>query len=302
MLYPRPAGARARGGRSARSASRRLRHRRPPARRPRAAGLAEPPRGRRRGPRPRRRRRAVPALPPAGGRTPDGGVVVHLHGGGFVFHDLDVHDASARRLANRTGLAVLSVDYRRPPEHRFPAAPDDVDTVLGWLAARAPRDWASTGPTLRPRRQRRRQPRAGRGAAPPRAVPRGRADLPVPRPDGRLRVLPHGAPTASTRARRPGTGSSTPPRRPTSSDPDLAPLLSDRLGTPAADAGRHRRARPAARRGRAPRPAARRGRRRGRRRPATSGRCTASGATPRVPRRRAADAPGRRVPAPAAAG
>lgn len=61
------------------------------------------------------------------------GVVVHLHGGGFVFHDVDVHDASARRLANRTRTAVVSVDYRRPPEHRFPAAPDDVDTVLGWL-------------------------------------------------------------------------------------------------------------------------------------------------------------------------
>jgi acetyl esterase len=61
------------------------------------------------------------------------GTVVHLHGGGFVFNDVDVHDAAVRRLANRSGLTVLSVDYRRPPEHRFPAAPDDVDTVLRWL-------------------------------------------------------------------------------------------------------------------------------------------------------------------------
>jgi len=61
------------------------------------------------------------------------GLVVHLHGGGFVFNDVEVHDASARRLANRSGLAVLSVDYRRPPEHRFPAAPDDVSAVVGWL-------------------------------------------------------------------------------------------------------------------------------------------------------------------------
>jgi acetyl esterase len=38
-----------------------------------------------------------------------------------------------RRFANRSGLAVLSVDYRRPPEHRFPAAVEDVDTVLRWL-------------------------------------------------------------------------------------------------------------------------------------------------------------------------
>lgn len=61
------------------------------------------------------------------------GVVVHLHGGGFVFNDVDVHDASTRRLANRTGRAVLSVDYRLAPEHPFPAAPDDVDAVLAWL-------------------------------------------------------------------------------------------------------------------------------------------------------------------------
>lgn len=71
-------------------------------------------------------------------RSSTDGIIVHLHGGGFVFNDIDVHDAAARRLANRSGLAVLSVDYRRPPEHRFPAAPDDVDTVLGWLAQNLP--------------------------------------------------------------------------------------------------------------------------------------------------------------------
>jgi acetyl esterase len=68
---------------------------------------------------------------------PAAGLVVHLHGGGFVFHDIDVHDASVRRLANRSGLPVLSVDYRRPPEHRFPAAPDDVSTVVRWLDGNA---------------------------------------------------------------------------------------------------------------------------------------------------------------------
>ena len=63
----------------------------------------------------------------------DPGVLVHLHGGGFVFHDVDVHDRPCRRLANRLNLAVLSVDYRLAPEHRFPAARDDVDSVLRWL-------------------------------------------------------------------------------------------------------------------------------------------------------------------------
>ncbi len=61
------------------------------------------------------------------------GGVVYLHGGGFVFGDLETHDGQSRRLANRTGMAVLSIGYRRPPEHAFPAAPDDVDTAVGWL-------------------------------------------------------------------------------------------------------------------------------------------------------------------------
>ncbi len=68
----------------------------------------------------------------------DDGVVVHLHGGGFVFNDIEVHDASVRRLTNRGRRAVLSVDYRLAPEHPFPAAPDDVDTVVRWLEREGP--------------------------------------------------------------------------------------------------------------------------------------------------------------------
>ncbi len=60
-------------------------------------------------------------------------MVLHLHGGGFVFNDIDVHDGAARRLANRSLRSVLSVDYRLAPEHPFPAARDDVDAVLSWL-------------------------------------------------------------------------------------------------------------------------------------------------------------------------
>jgi acetyl esterase len=60
------------------------------------------------------------------------GTVLHLHGGGFVFNDIDVHDGLARRLANRSRRRVVSIGYRRPPEHRFPAAPDDADTVVEW--------------------------------------------------------------------------------------------------------------------------------------------------------------------------
>lgn len=62
-------------------------------------------------------------------------VVVHAHGGGFVFNDIDVHDAAVRQFATIARMAVLSVDYRRPPEHRFPAAPDDVTEAADWVAA-----------------------------------------------------------------------------------------------------------------------------------------------------------------------
>lgn len=63
------------------------------------------------------------------------GLVLHAHGGGFVFNDVEVHDALSRSLANRTGAWVLSVDYRRPPEDPFPAAVHDMDAVVAWLDA-----------------------------------------------------------------------------------------------------------------------------------------------------------------------
>ncbi|WP_055601944.1 alpha/beta hydrolase, partial [Streptomyces aureus] len=65
-------------------------------------------------------------------------VVVFAHGGGWVLCDLDTHDRTCRALAGRTGGTVVSVDYRRAPEHRFPAAEDDVCTALAWAADRYP--------------------------------------------------------------------------------------------------------------------------------------------------------------------
>jgi acetyl esterase len=51
--------------------------------------------------------------------------LVYLHGGGWVIGDLDTHDTLCRELANRARCAVVAVDYRMGPEHRFPAAVDD---------------------------------------------------------------------------------------------------------------------------------------------------------------------------------
>src|SRR5882724_1360411 len=51
--------------------------------------------------------------------------VVSFHGGGWVAGDLETHDRQARLLAIETGAVVVSVDYRRPPETRFPGAFED---------------------------------------------------------------------------------------------------------------------------------------------------------------------------------
>jgi acetyl esterase len=60
------------------------------------------------------------------------GVLVWLHGGGWVIGDLDTADATCRALANRAGCVVVSVDYRLAPEHPAPAALDDCMTALAW--------------------------------------------------------------------------------------------------------------------------------------------------------------------------
>jgi acetyl esterase len=65
---------------------------------------------------------------PAGAR----GTVVFCHGGGWVLGSLDSHDAVCRALAARAGVRVVAVDYRRSPEHVFPAALEDAERALGW--------------------------------------------------------------------------------------------------------------------------------------------------------------------------
>lgn len=60
-------------------------------------------------------------------------VLLYVHGGGWVFHDVETHDAFCRYLAHATGWALLSVDYRRAPEAPYPAPLDDVATAAAWL-------------------------------------------------------------------------------------------------------------------------------------------------------------------------
>lgn len=64
--------------------------------------------------------------------------LLYLHGGGFVIGSLQTHDSLCRQLALRSGAAVIALDYRLAPEHRFPVAVNDAWDALQWLQRHAP--------------------------------------------------------------------------------------------------------------------------------------------------------------------
>ncbi|XOV86706.1 MAG: alpha/beta hydrolase [Pseudomonadota bacterium] len=63
--------------------------------------------------------------------------LIFIHGGGFMIGNLDSHDSLCRQLANAAGCKVIALDYRLAPEHKFPAAVDDVLAASAWIFEQA---------------------------------------------------------------------------------------------------------------------------------------------------------------------
>ena len=66
-------------------------------------------------------------------------LLLYLHGGGFTVGNISTHDTLCRVLAEQSGCAVVSLDYRLAPAHRFPTAVDDAWDALAFLARHADR-------------------------------------------------------------------------------------------------------------------------------------------------------------------
>ncbi len=61
--------------------------------------------------------------------------IIYFHGGGWVLNDLDTHDAVCRSLANQVDAVIISVDYRRAPEYKYPTPIEDAYTATEWIFA-----------------------------------------------------------------------------------------------------------------------------------------------------------------------
>ncbi len=71
--------------------------------------------------------------------------MLYLHGGGWMYGDLESHDPACRFLAEHSGVQILAIDYRLAPEHKFPAAVEDCQAAYRWLVDHA--DEVNADPT-----------------------------------------------------------------------------------------------------------------------------------------------------------
>ncbi len=76
------------------------------------------------------------------------GIYLHIHGGGWVLGGADMQDPMLDRIADNTGQAVVSVEYRLAPEHPYPAGPDDCEAAAAWLIQHGKQEFGTDALTI----------------------------------------------------------------------------------------------------------------------------------------------------------
>ena len=76
------------------------------------------------------------------------GIYLHIHGGGWVLGGADMQDPMLEQIANATGQAVVSVEYRLAPEHPYPTGPDDCEAAAAWLVQNGKREFGTAALTI----------------------------------------------------------------------------------------------------------------------------------------------------------
>jgi acetyl esterase len=75
-------------------------------------------------------------------------IYLHIHGGGWVLGGADMQDPMLERIADNTGQAVVSVEYRLAPEHPYPAGPDDCEAAAAWLVQNGKKEFGADALTI----------------------------------------------------------------------------------------------------------------------------------------------------------
>ena len=71
--------------------------------------------------------------------------LIYIHGGGMIMGDLDSQDENLREAATELNIPIASIDYRKAPEHPYPAAPEDCYTGVCWVFEHASELGMDTG-------------------------------------------------------------------------------------------------------------------------------------------------------------
>jgi len=59
--------------------------------------------------------------------------LIYIHGGGMIMGNLETQDEVLKITASELGIPIASIDYRKAPEHPYPAPPEDCYAGVCWV-------------------------------------------------------------------------------------------------------------------------------------------------------------------------